>query len=365
MTVPANDDPEIVVEGTDPAPSAPPAAISSTLPTVIATPVTSASTPAATAPPLAAATTTNAGGNVERTTNADGSLTVRITTTRTQPNGYREVTTEHFHIPAGVVSTVALSLDQGDPPSSLYMTRMEQQTLPPGTGEVTTRPPAYPTPGFENNTQTQQHQPDAPASQESNDDSAANRNRRHALGGVLTGIVAVFIIALGISGSSDNNNSPSWSPPSPSYTPWPSPSSPSWPSHPWSSPSHPIWHDSPTASPYPTSATPWPVPTWPSWPSPHLHPWSSTPYPTRSTSPTASPAPTTTNWWKKPVDEWPVSSRPTTWQEGKRKRKEERKKEKGVTSAPASPPEVERAPPISPGHDNLKRHDGIDLEVKK
>lgn len=97
--------------------------------------------PIATAVP-ATATFNDPNKNIERTTNADGSLSVTVTTTTIQPNGYRNVTIEYFYIPSSMAGTVAMSIDStGDPPSSLYMTKMEEQVLPPGTGTVVSHAP--------------------------------------------------------------------------------------------------------------------------------------------------------------------------------------------------------------------------------
>ncbi|KAK1733903.1 hypothetical protein QTG54_015430 [Skeletonema marinoi] len=58
-------------------------------------------------------------------------------------NGYRDVTIEYFYVPANMAGTVIMSMDStGEPPSSLYLTKMEQQVLPPGTGEVMSHAPS-------------------------------------------------------------------------------------------------------------------------------------------------------------------------------------------------------------------------------
>ena len=119
MTVTFEDDPEIsVVEegGGDlnlPSPSAPDAVTASiipenrpsldNLPTATAEVATAMipNTEAARVPsfvtrPLADGRT----GNIERTTQLDGSLSVKVTTITHQPNGYRDMTMEYFHIPS-------------------------------------------------------------------------------------------------------------------------------------------------------------------------------------------------------------------------------------------------------------------------
>lgn len=282
-----NEEPDIVLGGDGPAPSAPPASASMTgagadgfsqtetagLLTAIATPV---SLPTASAPPPIAAaaivTTTSSGGNIERTTDSDGSLSVKITTTTPQPNGYREVRVEYFHIPSGMASAVSMSLDNGDPPSSLYMTKMEQQILPPGTGAVMSRPPAtttsaYPNPGHTSTAQPSSGTPHYIANNGSSSSSSGNICLKRC--GLCCGLLCLVFIILVIAGavSESNSHSSSYTPPSytpPSYTP-PSytPPTPSWP--------------------------PWPSP---SWPKPHYTPSVPTPQP-NPPSPTISPRPTT------------------------------------------------------------------------
>ena len=93
-------------------------------------------------------------GNIKRTTNStDGSLSVKVTSTTYQPNGYREMTTEYFHIPSHMAATVSMAMDAvGEPPSSVYRTNIQHQILPPSSGAVISPPTlasAYPitTPG--------------------------------------------------------------------------------------------------------------------------------------------------------------------------------------------------------------------------
>ena len=160
MTVTFEDDPEIsVVEegGGDlnlPSPSAPDAVTASiipenrpsldNLPTATAEVATTMipNTEAARVPsfvtrPLADGRT----GNIERTTQLDGSLSVKVTTITHQPNGYRDMTMEYFHIPSDMSGTVSMAMDvAGEPPSSLYRTNIQHQTLPPSSGEVTPIP---------------------------------------------------------------------------------------------------------------------------------------------------------------------------------------------------------------------------------
>jgi len=133
MTI-TNDDPFGGID--DPLPSAPPATasmIDNNVPiaTAIGSPLVSSP-----------ATTLSSDGNIERIFNDDGSLSIKITTTTPQPNGYREVQIEYFHIPSNMVDSISMSLDAGNKPSSLYLTKMENQILPPGIGEVNSSPPA-------------------------------------------------------------------------------------------------------------------------------------------------------------------------------------------------------------------------------
>mmetsp|Transcript_20194 Transcript_20194/g.30739 ORF Transcript_20194/g.30739 Transcript_20194/m.30739 type:complete len:153 (+) Transcript_20194:16-474(+) len=114
-----NDEPDIIVGG----PSAPP--IATAVPAGGDDP---SAAPMATAVPVTASN--NPSKNIERTTNVDGSIAVKATTTSRRPNGYRDVTIEYFYVPANMAGTVMvmMSMDStGEPPSSLYLTKMEQQ----------------------------------------------------------------------------------------------------------------------------------------------------------------------------------------------------------------------------------------------
>ncbi len=103
--------------------------------------------PIAMAIPIAQSGPTSSSSNpsivMERNTNSDGSLSVKVTKTTSPPNGYRNVMIEHYHIPSSMVNTVRTSLDAtGEPPSSLYLTRTEETSmLPP-----LSLPHVYPTP---------------------------------------------------------------------------------------------------------------------------------------------------------------------------------------------------------------------------
>ena len=124
MTVTFDDDPEIVVGGDDlPGPSAPPVAVA------VATPIgNNNNTTTTTSSQQATIPLSTGDGTIERSINQDGSLSVKVTTTITENDGYHEIKTEYFHIPSNMANTVMLSLDAGCPPSSLYRTNMQQRT---------------------------------------------------------------------------------------------------------------------------------------------------------------------------------------------------------------------------------------------
>ena len=272
MTV--TEEPEIVLGVDDASPSAPP------LPTA-----------AAVALPTAIPTTTNTGGEIERFFFADGSLSVKITTTTIQPNGFRDVRIESFHIPTDMASAVGMSLDHGDPPSQLYLTKFEQQTLPPGTGAVISSPVSAvaastnPTQSSGNVPNEHQHLTNATVQQE--DISSRSSGGCMRACGICCGIACFIIILLSIIGavstsshSSNSGSSPSWHyPPSPS---WPTPS-PHWYSPSYPTRHHPIY---PTPSRPTTSSSP-------TYWYQNTHHWTfSTSPPTISHQPTTTPLPT-------------------------------------------------------------------------
>ena len=134
MTITYDDDPEIALGGQgggddddDGAPSAPTAM-------AIAMPISATESAAAASvqqPSQATVPLSTGDGTIEYATNtSDGSLAVKSVTT-TQPNGYRNIETEYFHIPNHMANTVLMSLGAGNKPSSLYRTNMQQQILPP------------------------------------------------------------------------------------------------------------------------------------------------------------------------------------------------------------------------------------------
>ena len=88
----------------------------------------------------------NGNSTMEKTANPDGSLSVKVATTNTLPNGSGEITTEYFQIPAHMASSVSARIDVGEPPSRLYLTRKEQRTLPAGTSQSPSSASASPHP---------------------------------------------------------------------------------------------------------------------------------------------------------------------------------------------------------------------------
>ena len=124
MTVTFDDDPEIVVGGDDfPHPSAPPVAVA------VATPIggNNNNTTTTTSSQQATIPLSTGDGTIERSINQDGSLSVKVTTTITENDGYREIKTEYFHIPSNMANTVMLSLDAGCPPIVACITNMQQR----------------------------------------------------------------------------------------------------------------------------------------------------------------------------------------------------------------------------------------------
>jgi len=303
MTRPAEDEPEIVLG----APSAPPATASLTgLPTA-----TAFATPAVATPvgrPIENNSTT-AGGKIERTSNADGSLHVKITTTTTQPNGYREVKIEYFRIPANMAGSVNMQLNAGDAPSNLYMTKMEQQTLPPGTGEVVSRPPsAYPTSNQATAGTGQAHNEQAVYQGGSSSDESRK------ICAICVGMCCLVFIILGIVGAANegatrsaDNWTPNWEP---SYYP---PPSPYWTPYPVYTPSY--YHTPRPVPSYPT-VSPRPSTTRPTNWWDKKDPWTMwTQTPTVSPRPTVSPDPTYSPTITRPPFSWPpfLGPRPAGW----------------------------------------------------
>lgn len=211
----SNEEPDIVVGAY---PSAPP----------IATAVPATAT--------ATATFNDPNKNIERTTNADGSLAVKVTTTSRQPNGYRDVTIEYFYVPATMAGTVIMSMDStGEPPSSLYLTKMEQQVLPPGTGEVVSHAPSAPftagaTAANAGGGGYPAPQPQPYIHQNTAVVGGSSCGRGTAIGIGVFAIIVIIIAAIAGAANSHNNN-PHW----PTPAPWHSPPSP-WNPTPWTPP---------------------------------------------------------------------------------------------------------------------------------
>ena len=88
---------------------------------------------------------------VDRLTNAhDGTLSITVKNTTFYHNGYRAFKIDHYQIPSNMAREVSESLDNGQMPSSSYMTMMGQHTLPPGMPEVLVRSDASPPSGNDN-----------------------------------------------------------------------------------------------------------------------------------------------------------------------------------------------------------------------
>ena len=73
----------------------------------------------------------NGNTTFERTTNPDGSLSVKVTTTEPRPDGHRTRTLEHYHVPPVAAVSVSIGLDAGETPGGIYLKKREQFTLPP------------------------------------------------------------------------------------------------------------------------------------------------------------------------------------------------------------------------------------------
>lgn len=208
-----------------------------------------------------------------------------------------------------------MGLDQGHPPSALYLSKVEQQTLPPGTGEVISRPPASYAAAAQG---TGPVQPSAPAQQNLGTVVHESPQRTSPARACLMccGCFCIVIIILSIIGAATESGSSSSSshwgpsyhpPPSPWYTPSPHPPSPSWPScAPWRQPiptldPHCIdmsWDPCCVApTPGPSPPTPTPCPTWrepipASDPHCITYPWDGCCEPEPTSAPTVSHTPT-------------------------------------------------------------------------
>ena len=303
MTITYNDDPEIALGGQggdedddDGAPSAPTAM-------AIAMPISATESASASVQQPSHATTvplSTGDGTIEYSTNtSDGSLAVKSVTTTCQPNGYRNVETEYFHIPNHMADTVLMSLGAGNKPSSLYRTNMQQQILPPptppssaqGTSPTPATAIAIPPSGTQghvsnrpNNTVPSSNNDDQPTSTLTGNAGGGmedvNNNAAKTVLGISFIVIAVIMISVGAESPSYSSPSyPSWTTPAPyptySYPSYPSPSPHSYPSTPsWNkdcppwmssdSPYAPIYNckttsTSPTITPNPTKS---PTPTY-------------------------------------------------------------------------------------------------------
>ena len=196
--------------------------------------------PVATAVP-ATAFASDPNKNIERTTNSDGSLMVKVTTTAPQTNGYREVTIEYFYVPANMAGTVIMAMDAtGEPPSSLYMTKMEQQVLPPGNSEVISHAPTAAAPAAV--TAASGGGGYNPTPQTYTIESSNSGSKRAC--GICCAFVLVFIIMGSVVGAIRRNHIiNNWPTPAP-YS-WPSPPSPWYPTNPTARPTKAGCKDTP------------------------------------------------------------------------------------------------------------------------
>lgn len=69
---------------------------------------------------------------VARTNNKDGSISLKVTTSTTHPNGYTDVKVERFEVPDTM--SAAVDEEMGIIPNE-YLNRVEYRVLPPGTLE--------------------------------------------------------------------------------------------------------------------------------------------------------------------------------------------------------------------------------------
>lgn len=133
MTIRDTNDPEISFDPSgSAAPTAPPAPTDATddVPIANATAIPIVSATAVPVEPNQASITD--GTAIERTTNADGSLTVKVTKTITQSDGFRSIRIEEYQVPSNMAQTVIQSMDMtGEAPGSLYLTKIEDHRLPP------------------------------------------------------------------------------------------------------------------------------------------------------------------------------------------------------------------------------------------
>lgn len=229
MVVQFNDEPDIII-GRGGAPSAP---------------------PIATAVPATAFNINNPNKTIERMTNADGSLTVKATTTSRQPNDYRDITIEYFYVPANMANTVIMSMDStGEPPSSLYLTKMEQQVLPPGTGAPVSHAPSS-IPQATTVTAATAGGGATPAGQPYIHENAVvgtgNGGRGCAIG---CGICILIVVIIGIIAAATRTNH--------TYSPnrWPTPAPYAWNPTPWNPPTPSF------PTPYPTRVGCKDTPNW-------------------------------------------------------------------------------------------------------
>mmetsp|Transcript_1900 Transcript_1900/g.4594 ORF Transcript_1900/g.4594 Transcript_1900/m.4594 type:complete len:395 (+) Transcript_1900:221-1405(+) len=284
---PSKDDPEIVLSAPSAPPSAPLLAATAPIPSApgpyapVSMPVATPLGPPASRPTAAAATAASQGNRkIEKTTNPDGSLAVKVTAAETLPNGSIKITIEYFQIPAHMASSASVGIDAGEPPSGLYLTKMEQRTMPAGTGQAPSsaspRPmTSYPTVGNaaplqQPTNHDQSEHPDlrrrillaqamagnaVPLQQPTNHDQSEHpdRRRRILLAQVICFIIAIVSIIGIYMGLNSSSHASSRTPPSPWSPPSPPPTVSSRPTVSPSPSASPTVSSPPTTSGKPTS----------------------------------------------------------------------------------------------------------------
>eukprot|EP00804_Cyclotella_cryptica_P017480 CCRYP_017376-RA/>CCRYP_017376-RA protein AED:0.35 eAED:0.35 QI:0/-1/0/1/-1/1/1/0/286 len=160
------------------------------------------------------------GTSIERITNSDGSLSVKVTKTTTQDDGYHHVRIEHYRVPADMASSVIQSMDiNGMAPSSVYMTKIEDHRVPPGGNldEALTgsSPAAHSTPGMPPGGGAGGGT--TPINTMVMNDYERSRRRKCACF-IVTMLVVLFWIIFAASFNSYRETVSGYSPPSPSYS---------------------------------------------------------------------------------------------------------------------------------------------------
>ena len=299
MTVQESNDSETTFfnPSTIPVASAPPAPIEDVpIASATAVPIVSATTVTGSTIATQPSQSASNGSTIERTTNVDGSLSIKVTKTISTSDGCRNLRIEEYRIPENMVETVIQSITMtGQAPSTLYLTKIEDHHLPPGdSGNVASGGRsllACPTPGVV---------VDANARTGGANTSTGEGNGLYRSGEDTTEefefwkkrvLFHFFVSAVGLSimlyifhGGSRNSESYTPSMNSPIYNP-------AYPSYTWNFSPPPTKSPSPSVSPYPTypptkslSPSVSPYPTWD-----YSH-WFLTPSPQTSMYPPRKPS---------------------------------------------------------------------------